>query len=125
MPKKRWKLKASEDDHCQAFWEAAQLHPILKKYLIRIENAAKRSYSLSNRLKAQGFRAGTPDYCLAYSNKNWGSLWIEMKRDGKAIRRPEQKARIETLREGGQYAAFCHSWEEAYELALNYISDKI
>jgi hypothetical protein len=93
--------------------------------LIAIPNAAKRSYKLAARLKAEGLRSGVPDLFLAwtkhfrckrdgYMEMIFGGLWIEMKVARKGANPTKQQTIIiELLRYAGYNAIICRGATEA------------
>ncbi len=83
----------TEEQICLTFRDyVKKTHPLLAPSLIRIENAAKRSWQQGYSLKQQGLRAGVSDYFFmmpmtkrgydldgAYQEFVFCGLWLEMK----------------------------------------------
>jgi len=86
-----------------------------------IPNAAKRSYRLIAMLKAEGFRAGMPDWCLPVPRGQYCALWIEFKRPGEKAR-PEQAAMHDLLRAEGASVQLHTDANEALKAVRDYLS---
>lgn len=116
----------TEYQECLKFWDETRKHPILRKHLAKIVNEGKRSTIQGARLKRIGMSAGLPDYVLTYRVKQYGTLWLEMKKisdydDTSASQLHWQKV----LREGGQCACFAYGWENALDICLDYLNGKL
>ncbi len=115
---------ATEYQECQAFWQRAQYHPIMRDYLIHIANEGSRSFAYFAALKSIGFRPGIPDYLLSYPAKKYHSLWFDMKRKGKKGSL-NQDVWMTRLNACGSLALYVYSADEAYQLCIDYLSDKL
>lgn len=84
-------------------------------------NGGKRNVREAAKFKRMGTRAGFPDLFLAYPNKNYAGLFIELKADGgKATQ--NQKEWIDRLNSRGYYAKVCVGFEEAINTILEYLN---
>jgi hypothetical protein len=82
------------------------------------------------KLKAEGVRAGVPDYFLAvptsYINENGGivwshGLWIELKhKDGNVSQ--SQKDMMEILRSHAYLTMVCFGWQQAKKAIEDYLA---
>lgn len=98
-----------------------------ERLLIAIPNAAKRSYALAARLKAEGMRSGCPDLFLARprpliddTEPAFCGLWIEMKRlDGKPSQAQLEMADL--LRRQGYSVVIAKGAQEAIRAIEGYL----
>lgn len=118
---------ATEYQECKAFWEWAQTNEIIAEYLIKHVNEGKRSYISAKFLKLIGMRKGLPDYQLPIPNKKFIGLWIEMKRTNQRNRKKdsEQVQWQDRLLNMGHCAIFAYGWEDAAQITLDYLNNKI
>ena len=115
----------SEYQECKAFWEWAQLIPLLKDLLIKNTNEHKSDQWFITALLSIGMRKGLPDYHLPYNNGTYSSLWLEFKRSdrkGKATN-PDQDVWIDKLTRYGHYACYVYSCDEAIIVCNKYIQN--
>ena len=94
--------------------------------LYAVPNAARRSFALAARMKAEGMRAGIPDLCLArprYKGNamRYAGLYVEMKRKGTGTVSDAQGAVLDYLRTSGYAAMVCYSADEAIEVIKEYL----
>ncbi len=89
-------------EHCEAvalmnWWACeANLRGLDKRLLMAIPNGGKRNKVTGGRLKAEGVRAGAPDYLLAIPTPRFAGLFIELKTEtGRPS--PSQKEMIDLL----------------------------
>lgn len=116
----------TEYEECKAFFEWAQLLPIVSKYLIKHVNEGKRSKITGLYLQRIGMRKGLPDYQLPISNGKWFGLWIEMKRrTNNKSHSKEQCEWIDNLIKVNQFATFAYGWEDAVRITTDYLNKKI
>lgn len=114
----------SEYDECKTFYEWTQWHPLLKGNVIKIVNEGRRSLHEGKKLKAIGLMKGVPDYCIAVSNNNWHSLWIEMKRVGDNKKHSKEQVEwIDRLLKLGHYATFIAGCDEAIQVTTDYLNN--
>lgn len=115
----------TEQQECRAYFQWAQLHPILKKWLIKLANEDKRHKVSIFGLYAIGFRKGTPDYILPVKTQHYGSFWLEMKRKEGYHVSIEQQYWIDQLKEAGNCAVVAHGFDEARQYTLDYLAGKL
>lgn len=116
--------KVSEYEECKAYFTWAQYNPILKEYLIKIVNEGKRTPQNGHRLKLIGLRAGLPDYYLPVPNNNFLGLWVEMKTKSGSLSQ-YQKEWLFKLNKLGHCAKSCRGWQEAAQLTMDYLANKL
>ena len=99
-------------------------HPMVG-LLYHIPNGGARDAIAGAKLKAEGQRAGMPDYCLPVPRLgklgSAGALYIELKRlKGSAVTQ-KQFDMLRELNAVGNRADVCHGWEEAAQLICWYL----
>lgn len=122
---KKWYLRLlSEHDECSLFYARCRLHPVLC-HIVHIPNEGRRHAAEQAKLNRIGFRKGIPDYVLPVKNLRYGSLWIEMKRQAEGVTSPEQLAWVEALMALGNYACVTEGCEEAWEVCIAYLENRL
>lgn len=81
--------------------------------LFAIPNGGQRNAITGMNLKREGVRAGVPDLFLAWANRQYGGLFIEMKKTKGGRVSDAQQQYLELLEESGYKVAVCHGWLEA------------
>ncbi|MBQ9243546.1 MAG: VRR-NUC domain-containing protein [Proteobacteria bacterium] len=81
--------------------------------LFAIPNGGARNAITGMNLKREGVRAGVPDLFLAWANRQYGGLFIEMKKSKGGRVSDAQKLYLDLLAESGYKVAVCHGWLEA------------
>ena len=76
-----------------------------------------------NYLKSEGFRKGAPDLMLAVPTEKHPGMFIELKRNEKAVIRPEQCEFQAYLCRIGYKAVICTSSEHAINSIKSYLQD--
>lgn len=113
-----------EDDIQKAIFQWAQYqyskHPELKA-LYHVPNEGIRTYAQTAWLKSMGMKKGFPDICLPVPKKHYGALYIELKTKNGRVS-DEQKEWIQLLKELGNMAVICRSYEEAISTIEVYLS---
>ena len=110
-------------------WSALNVgkYPQLK-WMFAIPNGGLRDIRTATNLKAEGVKAGVPDIFLAYATYNgingYFGLFIEMK-VGKNKPSVEQIEWLAALSTNYYCIAVCYSWEEARDVLVNYLENKI
>lgn len=85
-----------------------------KKYpVFHIPNEGKRSEAAGRKLKKMGMRKGIPDLFFPVPNQKHHGLFIELKRNEKALLGKEQAEWIVYLNELGYRALRCSSLDDA------------
>lgn len=116
----------TEYAECRAFYEWTQWHSLLKENVIKIVNEGRRSIIQGRLLKKIGLSKGVPDYIIPIANKNWHSLWLEMKTKDE-INKPQRKEQvewIERLLKQGHYATFVFGSFEAIQITTDYLNNR-
>lgn len=113
-----------EDDHAQALWRRAQLHPVTRQYLYHVPNGGKRNPKEAARLAGQGVRPGVHDFHLPVAAGQYIGLWIELKapRPHKSERRGSQIEWQRKMRLVGHMAEFAYGWFEAWQIIEQYLA---
>lgn len=117
----------SEDAHQAALfcWAALNIKQYPKlKWLFAIPNGGSRDIREATKLKATGVKRGVPDICLPVKRGQWSGLWIELKKNKKAVTSDEQKEYIAFLKSQGYGAMVCYGWEEARNMLIKYLEIK-
>lgn len=101
----------------------ADYHPLIKGRLVHNKNEGKTSWQNGKSLKAQGVRAGYPDYHLPFPRKGHHGLYIELKRINKKIStvQPEQQEWLDWLNSMGFVAVTCWGADEAIKTIEEYL----
>lgn len=103
----------------KAFMEWALLHPVVKKYIFKIDNEGQRK-TLKRSLITGGIRKGVSDFFLPYPHNGKHGLWIEMKsRKGRPS--PEQLEWIDKMRALDYVAELANSANKAIEITEKYL----
>lgn len=84
-------------------------------------NGGKRHLLEAYNLKMMGVSKGFPDVFVPLSSGHYHSFFVEMKSE-KGKLTEEQKDWIEYLKDKGFYAGCAHSFEEAKNMFLEYLS---
>lgn len=97
-------------------------HPELR-LLYAIPNGGHRARRTAAQMKAEGVRAGVPDYHLPVARGGHIGLWVELKRTKGGRLQPEQRAWLAALQAQGHRVAVCKGWESAFDLICDYLAD--
>ncbi len=116
--------KRSEHTEAVTLMKAVRLlearHPELR-LLFAVPNGGDRHPAVAAKMKAEGVKAGVPDYVLPVARGPFHGLAIELKTaTGSASR--EQKQWIAGLRDQGYRAEVCRGWEQAFNVIKEYIA---
>lgn len=101
-------------------WTKTQ--PILSEYLIHIPNGGYRHLKEAIKLKQMGVKAGVSDLFLAYPNRHYHGLWIELKQ-GKSKLSPEQKTWLEKMNKVGYATKVSYSLQETLAILQDYVAN--
>lgn len=120
----RWADFAENDKRIPQIIVNGQKMSVLD-FMHAIPNGGKRNIKTANDLKAEGVKAGVPDISLPYPTSRHHGLYIELKRQkgGKVSER--QKTWLEYLNNAGYLAVVCKGFEQAKEIILQYLEEKI
>ncbi len=120
------KRRQPEHDAQVALFERVARHIDLipdLSMMFAIPNGGYRHKATAVKMKAEGVRAGVPDICLPVPNKRHHGLFIEMKsKVGRAS--PDQKSWMQGLRDRGYLCAICRSEDDAWEVLIEYLSNR-
>lgn len=112
----------SEHDHAKAFVRVVGLYQQQRPelaLLFAVPNGGDRHEIVAWKMKAEGVKAGVPDYIFPVARGGFHGLAIELKSaTGKASR--EQVRWIESLRDQGWRAEVCRGWGEAMRVLADY-----
>jgi hypothetical protein len=123
----------NENQEQRAIVKWLKLHPILKDFVIKLNNEGQRSPGQTWNLKMMGLCNGASDLFIAYpvkrTNGHWyHGLWIEMKRKKKYTPSERstdtwiaQESFQELMKSVGFQAKFCYGWEEAMQVIERYL----
>lgn len=116
---------------CWAAQEAACGHYPELRWLTAIPMGGQRHKAVAGRMRAEGAKAGLPDYLLAVRRGPWACLWIELKRPelrpkrgGRGGVAVKQSAWIDWLRSQGHGAIVAYGWIEARDVIISYLEQK-
>lgn len=94
-------------------------HPALSLFHA-IPNGGDRHKATAGKMRAEGQRAGVPDYCLPVARGGFHGLYIELKSlTGYPSR--EQREWIARLTAEGFRAEVCRGWQEAWAVLADYL----
>ena len=91
-----------------------------ERLLAAIPNGGHRHIGVARKLKAEGTRAGIPDYTLYVSRGGYNALLIELKHE-KGILSKSQKEMIDLLGKQGYLCFVAYGWDAARVAIQNYI----
>jgi hypothetical protein len=91
------------------------------RLLYAIPNGGDRHPVVAAKMKAEGVRAGVPDYCLPVARGGYHGLYVELKTPTGYPSR-EQRAWIAALREQGYRAEVCRGWAAAWDVIREYMT---
>ena len=115
--------RRTEHAEAVALMRMVRLHesrmPALR-LLHAIANGGDRHPATAARLRAEGVRAGVPDYCLPVARGGFHGLYIELK-TATGYPSREQKAWISDLLAEGYRAEVCRGWSAAWDVIVEYL----
>lgn len=95
-------------------------HPELR-LLFAVPNGGDRHPAVAAKMKAEGVKAGVPDYLLPVARGGFHGLAIELKTStGSASR--EQKQWLADFRDQGYRAEVCKGWQQAFDTLKEYLA---
>jgi hypothetical protein len=112
----------SESQEQAAVIEWADNHPEIAGRLFAIPNGAHKSKAGAAKFKREGLRRGVPDLFLPLARKGFHGLFIEMKREKKAVISHQQRDWLDYLASQGYYTALCFGAHEAIHEINGYLA---
>ncbi len=88
-----------------------------------VPNQGQRDVRNASRMKAEGLRAGVPDWMLPVSqggNHFYSGLAIEFKRPGGKLTKAQEEYHA-LLKQEGWCVAICYDWKLAAEIVEDYL----
>ena len=118
-------VRENPTEHVEAvrFWRMVTLHEARHPEplnLTHVPMGGKRHRVVAAKLKAEGVRAGYPDYLLDVPRGEYHGWRCELKAVGEYAE-PHQKAWHERLRAQGYRVDVCRGWEEAWRALCAYL----
>ena len=98
-------------------------HPGLD-FLYAVPNGGLRHPSIAKALNAEGVKSGVPDLCLPVPRSGFHGLYMEMKaRDGDLSN--NQVRWLTALRSNGYAACVAYSFDQARQILVDYLEDRL
>lgn len=91
------------------------------RWLFAVPNGGWRAKRTAGQLKAEGVKAGVPDYLLPVGRGGYVGLAIELK-TATGRPSPEQRAWLAHLEGQGWQVAVARGWEEAWDVVRDYMA---
>lgn len=116
----------TESEHARAlikWWGyASKRYDLEPEDLYHIPNGGSRAGGKVEgaRLKAEGVRAGMPDYHLSVSRGSWPGLFVELKTE-RGRTTPQQRKQIARLESRGYLVVVAHGWDDARQAISAYL----
>ena len=127
LGKNNKKLKLTESqEQIQIFeWAALMVNKIPElAELWHCPNGSHRHKAVAAKLRREGVKAGIPDIFLLVPKNGFHGLAIELKANGKHPTKA-QKEWLERLVKNGYLAVVCHGFEDARDMILDYLNEKL
>jgi hypothetical protein len=116
-------VEHSEQVNLMKWWAlACHSFGLDERTLFAIPNGGERNVIVARRMKDEGVRAGVPDLFLAWSDRKYGGLFIELKKPKGGRVSDAQKDYIALLEESGYRAVVCKGWIEAKREIESYLT---
>ena len=109
-----------EEEEGKALKKWADYHPIAR-LMFHIPNGGSRHLYEAVNLKAQGVKAGIPDYFLPYPYKDKHGMFIELKRRSKSKISRHQQECLKKLDSLGYKTVVAYGWEHAVKEIEEYL----
>lgn len=122
-PAKRRRHQESDHGRALVTWWAhcAPMFGLEPADLVHVPNGGARSPREGARLKAEGVRAGYPDYVLDVPRGTSAGLRLELKPPGGSPPRPHQLEHLQRLETRGYTVAIAYGWHEARNAIEDYL----
>lgn len=92
------------------------------RWLFAVPNGGHRAKRTAAAMKAEGAKAGVPDYLLPVQRGEHVGLAIELKRTDGGRVSPEQREWLAHLASAGWHTAVAHGWEAAFDVVRDYMA---
>lgn len=122
---RRIRRRPSDREHrlqCACVRWFALKYPELKGRLFAVPNGGRRDETTAAKLKAEGVVAGVSDLILLKSNKDYGALLIEMKREDGRQSRSQRLWESAVCGDGEYKYVVCHSLDEFQREVTDYLT---
>lgn len=93
-----------------------------KLKLVHVPNEGKRDIGFGRLLKSLGVSKGFHDFILLKKSKNYGGLFLELKRTTGSRVTKEQMGWLHDLRYEGYKAELAFGWEHASKIITDYLN---
>ena len=98
------------------------LYSVPAEVLMACPAQAMRTARNGARMKAEGYRTGTPDLFLAVARGQFHGLFIEIKRTRHGVLSDEQRDMLNRLKSQGYCTAVCKGFDEAKRVIEWYLT---
>ena len=118
-------MKDKEHQEAKRFMQWVAYHKNRYPYLdsiYHIPNGGQRHRAVAAKLKAEGTKAGMPDYHLPVSQGDKLGLWIELKAEGGRATATQKEVHQE-LRELGHDVRVCVGWQACADAVMDYYQE--
>lgn len=119
-------MKTTRTEHVEAvhLMRVVKLHegrfPELR-LLHAIPNGGARNKIVAAKMKAEGVKAGVPDFHLPVARGEFHGLYVELKRETGGRLAPEQRVWLDLLTEQKYRAVVAKGWEQAWNVVREYL----
>lgn len=115
--------ESAEQQRVVRWWMVACTgYNVPEQVLMASAGQAKRTVRNASRMKAEGYRAGTPDLFLAMARGGKHGLFIEMKRQDGGTLAETQKEMNVTLAEQNYTCVVAHGADQAKAAIVEYLA---
>lgn len=116
-------MKTTEHQHAKKFIQWARANE--RKYpgldlLFAVPNGGKRNVVVALKLKAEGVKAGVPDYFLPVARGRYHGLFIELKAIGGKVSEPQRRW-LKRLAAEDYAAGICFGADDAIAIIETYL----
>lgn len=123
---RRTRRRPSDEEHriqCACVRWFALKYPKLKGRLFAVPNGGRRDETTAAKLKAEGVVAGVSDLILLKSNKDYGALLIEMKKEKGRQSKSQQLWESAVCCNDEYKYVVCHSLDEFQREVNGYLNN--
>lgn len=122
----RTRRRPSDEEHriqCECVRWFGLRYPKLKGRLFAVPNGGRRDETTAAKLKAEGVVAGVSDLILLKSNRYYGALLIEMKKENGRQSKSQQLWESLVCCDDEYKYVVCHSFDEFQREVDDYLSN--